>query len=405
MVKKIALDIGQNMDSLLLSILFCVPMMSLILDFNNIIPTILTVLLTFTIIYKKFQIDKSIRNDRMLIIYILIFSSFLLLNILFHGVDTYSIKRILYFGVYGILPISMIYVLHNKKGEFSLYKIFQYINCLYAIMSIFVYNINFWQYSPQERMSVSYYILPVFMSLFFEFLLDENKNLKYKLLKYFIYLILFIPYLNFAIGLMSRGAILSIVICMYFTFLSLQTKARKIKVILISFIVLIVILCFGVYILEFISDLLSSMGISFSFIEKNLKLLQENSIGNGRDVIYNNVISGIFNHPFIGNGIGEFEKIFGTYPHNFILQSWYEGGFVFMSILVIPNFYSIVKIIFHNNIPKERKYFFIFIFSLSIIRLLLSFEYWKDMFFWIYLLISLILIQEDLKQYLEKRGK
>ncbi len=405
MFNRIASDLRQNIDSLLISLLCCVPMMSFILNFDNIIPIILVILLSFTIIYKRFLINISILNDRILIAYIVIFSSFLLLNIILHGLDSHSIKRISYFGVYGVLPISMLYILYQKKAELNLYKIFQYINCIYAIISLFVFGINFWRYSPQERMSISYYILPVFLSLFFEFLLDENKNLKYKLIKYLIYFIIFIPYLNFAIGLMSRGAILSIVICMYLTFLSLQSKKRKIRILLISLIAAVIIVCFGLYILEFISNLLSSFGISFSFIDKNLTLLQENSIGNGRDIIYHNVISGISNHPVIGNGIGEFERVFTTYPHNFILQSWYEGGFVYMCILVIPNFYSIVRIIFNNDISNKKKYFFIFIFSLSIVRLLLSFEYWKDLFFWIYLFMSLLLIQEDLKHYIEKRGK
>lgn len=405
MVNRIASDLRQNIDSLLISLLCCVPMMSFILDFNNVIPIILAILLSFTIIYKRFSIDKSLLNDRILIAYIVIFSSFLLLNIILHGLDSHSIKRISYFGVYGVLPISMLYILYRKIAELNLFKIFQYINCVYAIMSVFVFGINFWKFSPQERMSISYYILPVFMSLFFEFLLDENKNVKYKLIKYFIYFIIFIPYLNFAIGLMSRGAILSIVICIYLTFLSLQSKKIKIRILLISLIAAVIIVCFGLYILEFISNFLSSLGISFSFIDKNLTLLQENSIGNGRDVIYHNVISGISSHPLIGNGIGEFERVFATYPHNFILQSWYEGGFGYMCILVIPNFYSIIRIIFNNNISKKKKYFFIFIFSLSIVRLLLSFEYWKDLFFWIYLFMSLLLIQEDLKQYIVKRGK
>lgn len=405
MFNRIASDLRQNIDSLLISLLCCVPMMSFILDFNNVIPIILAILLSFTIIYKRFLINISILNDRILIAYIVIFSSFLLLNIVLHGLDSHSIKRISYFGVYGVLPISMLYILYQKKSEFNLFKIFQYINCLYAIMSVFVFGINFWQYSPQEKMSVSYYILPVFLSVFFEFLSDENKNIKYKLIKYFLYFIIFIPYLHFATNLMSRGAILSIAVCIYLTFLSLQSKKRKIRILLISFIAALILVCFGIYILEFISNLLSSLGVSFSFIDKNLRLLQENSIGNGRDVIYHNVISGISNHPVIGSGIGEFERVFATYPHNFVLQSWYEGGFVYMCILVIPNFYSIVRIIFNNNISNKKKYFFIFIFSLSIIRLLLSFEYWKDLFFWIYLFMSLLLIQEDLKHYIEKRGK
>lgn len=404
MINKIILDLKRNIDNIIISILCCTPMLSFILNFDNVIPMILIMLLIFVILYKKFYISKDIMNDKILILFFSLFLLLILINIIVHGLSSHALLRILYFGIYGGIPTLILYILYKKKSKFNLMKIFQYINYIYAIMSLFILDKNFWNYSPQDRMTISYYFLPVLISLFFEFFLDKNKNLKNILIKLSIYLVLFFPYLNFTINLMSRGTILSLFICIYLVFVSMQSKLKKFKIICISLIILLIIFIFGVYILEFIQSILSLLGITFSFIDKNLRLLQQNTIGNGREIIYKNAFLGILNHPIIGNGIGDFKNVFGTYPHNFILQSWYEGGFLFMFLMVSPVLYSFIKIMFSDNISRDKKYFFIFIFSLSIIRLMLSFEYWKDMFYWIYLFISLLLIQEDLKLYLEKRG-
>lgn len=405
MLNKISFYIKKNLDNLIISLICCIPMISFILNIDNIIPCILSILLLITIIYKKFKINHKILSDKVLLFYFILFAIFILINLLAFGFQSYSIIRVLYFCIYGIIPMLIIYIIYKTKSDINISKIFQYINFLYAIMSLFIYNIDFWKFNPQERMTISYYILPIFISVFFDFILNRKDNLKKIIIKVIIYLIVFFPYINFSIHFMSRGAILSIFICIYLTFISTQSNSKKIKIICTSLVILVFLLFFGIYILEFIHNFLTSIGISFSFIEKNLRLLQEHSIDNGRNIIYKNALIGIISHPITGNGIGNFEGIFGTYPHNFVLQSWYEGGILFMILTTVPIIYSIVRILFDNKISKNIKYFFIFIFSLSIIRLLLSFEYWKELFYWFYLFMSLLLIQKDIKNLKREEKK
>lgn len=395
-----------NVDCLIISILCCLPVFSFFCDIDNILPISFFVLMVSTVIYKKdrvFNIN-NLRNNKIIIIYFLVILIFMITNILIFGLNIESLKRLLYFFVYAVLPAITLFVLYISEVKFNFVKIFRYINYFYAFFALFIYNDNFWTYPIAERMPMSYYFLPLLLSVFFELVLDKESTLKHKCIKIVLYIILYYPYLRFTLGFMSRGAILAILFCMVFTFICYLNKKKRIPTLVFLIIASLIVLAFGLDILKFIHNILNEFNIYIEFIEKNIRLIESNSIGNGRDVIYQNAIQGIVNSPLIGNGIGDFQNVYGTYPHNFILQMLYECGIFYTIFICFPIFYTFFKIIFINDKSIDYKCFYLFIFSLTIIRLLLSFEYWLDLFFWFCLFISLVFLIEEFK--LKKvRGK
>ena len=264
---------------------------------------------------------------------------------------------------------------------------------IFAIAGIFLLNVNFWNYTPGRRMSVTYYMLPLFIALIIDiFFFDKGKKFTKRLRKYILYLIVFYVYINFYLVFASRGAWVAIFVCLLLYLISkIKTRVKKILFTIIGFSIIIILYMSMQNILMSINRLLNSMNIFSVTLERSIELFEEENVGNGRDGVYENAINGIKEHPLLGNGIGDFDNKYQTYPHNVILQAWYEGGIINMIIILIPIIYSIYLMTFSNKISDNDKYLLIFLFSISTVRLMISYEYWKDNYFWIYMYITLIL--------------
>ena len=143
-------------------------------------------------------------------------------------------------------------------------------------------------------------------------------------------------------------------------------------------------------ILTAINDFLNSYNISFKIVEKNLRLLKADDVLNGRENLYPIAMQGINKSFILGNGIGSFNLRYNTYPHNFILQIMYEGGIIFLLPIIIPVIYGVYAIVAKKSISRNMRIFIIFLFCASIVRLLISYEFWKEMFFWLYLSVSVL---------------
>lgn len=388
-----------NIDCLIISILCCLPMSSFIFNIDNFLPFSFLILMVFTLIYKKESVlnINNLKNNKIIIIFYLLIFLFIIINIFIFGLNIENLKRVLYFFVYAILPTGILFTLYISDVKFEFVKIFRYINYFYALFALFIYNDNFWSYPFAERMPMSYYFLPLLLSFFFEIVLDKESTIKQKCIRIAIYTVFYFPYIRFTLRFMSRGAILAFLFCVVCTILTYLNKKQRVLLLIFLIIVSLIVFAFGLDILKFIHNILNELNIYIEFIEKNIRLLESNSLGNGRDVIYKNAIQGIINSPFIGNGIGDFQIMYGIYPHNFILQMIYESGLFYTIFISSPIFYAFFKILFNSNNDIEFKCFYLFIFSLTIIRLLLSFEYWLDLFFWFCLFVSLVFLIKEFK--------
>lgn len=397
MIKSFLTKKKESINYLLLSIMVCTPMISSIVRINNTIPVMFSIIVIVIVTLNLNELLNS-RNYIPPFIYLFIFMTLIILNLFITGLNNYNIKRILYFILYGVFTCTIFYTFFVSIKNFDFFKLNRYIIFVYAILSLFIFQVNYGAFYYRDRMAISYNMLPVYIALFYDLILDPNRNIKYILLKIVIFVLVFFPYFNFFLKYLSRGAFISIVFCIFITCLLFQNRKNQLIIIFFSVVILIIGLFFAYDLLKFLQEFLDYFNLSFSFVDRSIELIKSNNIDNGRNAIYLNAINGILKHPILGNGIGHFEYIYDTYPHNFILQSWYEGGLFYMIFLCFPIFYSFIRIVFFDDININIRFLYIFIFSISIIRLMISYEYWLDLFFWLVLLISILIIQKDIKK-------
>ena len=171
-------EIKQNIDNLMIATLICIPLFSYLINFDNVIPIFLFFLFVFTFFYKKPSLSFLKNIDKTIFFFLVCFLICIVLNLIIFQIDEFVIIRLLYFLVYGALPVLILYILYISRAKINLLNIIRIINFFYAIGSIFIFNRNFWVYDVSGRMSISYYFLPILVSLFFEMYLDKPINLK-----------------------------------------------------------------------------------------------------------------------------------------------------------------------------------------------------------------------------------
>lgn len=240
------------------------------------------------------------------------------------------------------------------------------------------YNINMISYDVDggDVMSFSYNLIrsaiPAIVLLF----IDKVKWI------YIISIILILCTVYFLINVGSRGAILSLILCLLFCLFYLDNKSIRLsyKFLFLSFILIFVILNFS-YIVHRIYDLLLVYNVYSIPLERIIISLDTGAdLDSGRSYIYDDVIQGFKDSPIFGNGIASFDNYSGLYPHNIFLQQLYEGGIVFgLPILTIT---LLSFKIMNSNLERNTRYFIVFLITASIPQLLLSSYFWSSHIYW-----------------------
>lgn len=238
-------------------------------------------------------------------------------------------------------------------------------------------------------MSLSYYmLLPAI--LFLDELMDKF-SLKLLVLVGVSLLII--------LALGSRGAILCVLVFVFFKFIRPNSK-RTYKRALGHF----SILSTGFIALIFIEKILMSIYrflLRFGINSRSLVLFtQENINLSGRDRIYETVVDEIINNTFLGIGLaGDLRITGGSYVHNFFIEVLGNFGVVFGLVVSI----SVVLLIIKSLFIKDRsKYNMVIIWlSLGFIHLMVSSSYLIDLKFWIFLgmMIKIIFENKQVKSY------
>ena len=92
---------------------------------------------------------------------------------------------------------------------------------IFAITGVFLIDVSFWNYTPGRRMSITYYMLPLFIALILDIVFfDKGKKFTKRLRKYILYLIVFYVYINFYLVFASRGALVAIFVCLLLCLIS-----------------------------------------------------------------------------------------------------------------------------------------------------------------------------------------
>lgn len=405
-IKKVAKKVftKENINSMLIAILCMSGLISFVLGINNIIPILL--LLVFTVIevvnYKetisKIK-NKDIKINVCSLIFIVLIILVYLVSFITKGFRETIIERLLYF--IGFLMIPFMCCRHDIKIK----SIVNSILIISAILAIPLFSIKLGYFDGGTRMSISYYMLPTYIAMVMSYFVNEKRNLKYNIVKIVILLTIFNPYIMFLIQYISRGVVLAILICLLLCLIIKKDRKTKIKFIAI---ILGATVLLGIILLEPIlymtGSALETLGIRIEIITKNYELLQNGSFDNGRSEVFSKAIEGIKEHPIIGNGVGDYAEKYITYPHNLLLQSWYEGGIIFFVVMLFIVGYSIYILIWDEKIDLSIKYILILLLSISLVRLMLSYEFWKEISFGMYLYIVLHIMQNNWNRRKIKNG-
>ncbi|MEH7119241.1 O-antigen ligase family protein, partial [Neobacillus vireti] len=239
-------------------------------------------------------------------------------------------------------------------------------------------------------MRISYGLLPSCLGLIYLAFNKKYSN-KVELLLYFLLLLTAFKFLIFS-G--SRGAVFSIFVYLYVLIINkLKTRATKIT---FSFIVIILIYYFVFYLDKIIlqvNNFLLIYNIDIEWLDRSIRQMDSDAgLLSNRDQLYEGAVKLISEHPIFGIGIGNFDSIYGIYPHNLVLELMVEFGLVGTIIFIFIIIMGYIKSLKSN---KNIKVMMQFLFSLSIPQLMFSNSFWLSSTFWMYILISIYLIRKN----------
>lgn len=198
-----------------------------------------------------------------------------------------------------------------------------------------------------------------------------------------------IVYLFFMISYGSRGPIVCILCYIAYRLVVVETanyvRIRKGRLALLVIAVLFILLNF-IPILIFISDIVDSVfDVNLKFVDKFIRLNYEGDMSNGRVSILKETVKGIFERPVLGHGCDLFYKNHNDlYPHNFILQMFYDMGIVISSCFLFVLFGRFSKHV-HLHFNKNKYILMTLLCFASVPGALLSADLWNNIVLWLFL--------------------
>ena len=128
---------------------------------------------------------------------------------------------------------------------------------------------------------------------------------------------------------------------------------------------------------------MESYDISLNVIDKFLDMGARGDMSNGRKDIDVFAWKGIWQSPILGHGIAQFERNTGIiYPHHFIIQMIYDGGFILTILVLTPIILSAINKIKKAN--HDEIICLIFLFFCSVPGALFSGDLWNSNVLWIF---------------------
>ena len=271
---------------------------------------------------------------------------------------------------------------------------------LRAIMSIPVIGVFWLNNVLQPEEENEYGIISMMRS--YAFLVPVMANILYILLYYkrdhldrvgnnlFFWLITFFNsiYLFKMLSSGSRGPFFCIVSLVIFHWAVKKDENGKLKLNFGKNLTIgMAILVIGAFFREVmfgLSTLLNWVGIHLNVIDKFVrKAVETGDMTNGREMIFAKCMEKIPEKPFFGHGMDLFERNTDiVYPHNFILQIFYDGGLMLALILLVPIiWYMIKKIRFGSYETYSMTLFLLFV---SVPGALMSSDLWQNERLWLF---------------------
>lgn len=303
---------------------------------------------------------------------------YFMLDYQIYGGNIYKNNYLHTFILYIFISIAFI------RADIQEDKVSNLLITIYILCSPIFLSKEFENYDSGTLMNFSYVVLPLIIVVIIKIVL-----LGIKRKQEWILILFSLPYLYFIFTYASRNIYISSIFCLVICLITKKKIIAKIVIVTVVSILMFIVYQNSLDILYTIQTQLGKYDLSFKIIDKNIVLIEREDITNGRDILYKYALQGIKDEPITGNGIGSYNNRYDTYPHNFILQILYEGGFILLLLLSGPILYGIYIMLLENNLSRQNKFMLIFLFCNAIIRLLISYEYWREMYFWMYIALSL----------------
>lgn len=291
--------------------------------------------------------------------------------------STMYLKKFLLFVFPSMLCFFHIIDFKSLNREFIKYSIF---NSLIYIIALFTNN----QMVKNDYMTWGFsYVFCISYIYIYFYKMGKNKLLLN---------IIFIPLILFLIIFGNKSSII-IIICTILMSYYLSSKTN-IKKCFMTIIIFIIILNWREILFYIVSDLKNTFDLDTYSVNSFLLYLQKDfSSGflNTRESIYSNSIELIKNNPF-GIGIGNFESMYGTYPHNIVLDIIVTFGIINGVILILCIIISTIKKTIEVK-DKNNMIFLIFVVS-NFLKLVFSKTFINDINFWLLVLVLLSLSKD-----------
>ncbi len=363
----------ETINSIGLAILLCANPLSWLFPINNII--VVFSLISLLIVIVNNPMTLFINKKFFIIVGIILF---FLLSYLFAKIEstTFSLYFLsfLVFGVTGLL---------YSDTKFDYQMFYQSIFVISILSLPGIYRISNTDYSQMGDVSgflmgISQGALRLLLGVFLIMFL-----LKKRLLKIGALLIILV-YLSFFFSFGTRSSIMGLFLFCVFYYMIKKNILSNQAFVLISLFGLIFSF-FMMDIVIIVHGFLDQIGINIKAIDKVVMMSEMNQeLSNGRTRLWIRAFEDISVSPIFGNGITAFEKMYGVYPHNFLIQIFHEGGIVYLIMMLVVIF-KFFTLLLSAKQSKETKIFLIYLFFSGIIELLFSNVYWRNVYFWFFM--------------------
>lgn len=246
----------------------------------------------------------------------------------------------LLFALYTVVSFALPSITKIDGQLFLKASMFFVFPAIFRLEQIF----SFYDYVDIISMGKSYaFLYPVIASIVYYFVYFKNESKAEKTLSLILFVIngVFATYL---ISYGSRGPVLSIMAVVAFCLIfrhsgSEGIKTQKGKLTVFAATAVVVVFSF-IAVIQQLHDVLGNYGLSVNFVDKILRLDEGGDVTNGRQLLYGMAFSDIANSPIYGMGFDQFNNNHGgdgaTYPHNFLIQTLYDGGILLFLVLYVP---------------------------------------------------------------------
>lgn len=360
---------------------------------EGILPIIIIFAVITSYISGLFIKNKVIKFNKYSLLFIYIIFITFILTFLFNK-STYSADYFIQFLGFGftIYLLSLLPFSAEKIIRYTMYiGNFILLNPL-GFLELISLNTEF----ARIDMGASYAILPSIVAAILHFVFLRRNKL-FDLISYLsnIYLLIIL----FTTG--TRGALLAIILLICIIIYIKQRQKIKDKANILTPLLFIIISTATLFIVWNIETILLSiymllfnLGIESATIIKTVNLINENGIVgilNDRESVYGNALYLIKSSPVWGNGIGSYADHYnGTYPHNLFLQLLVEGGVLLLLpflIIITLSLGAIIKPFKTKYILDSNLSLIIFLFVISIPRLMLSSYLWQNQAIWLLIFV------------------